>query len=178
MKESENANGIKPPCATRHFQFSLSTALLAMTAAVVLLTASVLLPPEVIAFVAGSAIVFVILWLGELIRAQFAARRSLPIGSMMLTSLSVLIIILVLLPLPGGRGPVQYAAGHAGAMFVFNLRVATILVLTFSPLLCGLIGLVRMGLGMPARFGWLIAAIASYIVAWYIVGKQGFFPTV
>jgi hypothetical protein len=169
----------------KRFQFSLGTALLVITVAAGLLAAGVLLPPRlrqllfsVLVFVASWGIVFLVLWMGEHIRARYGEPRSLPIGSMMLTSVSALVIILVLLPLPGGRGDVQLWVHDARAMFAFDLRGATMLSLFFSPLLCGLIGKLRLDLGSPARFGWLIAAIVSYIAAWYLVVTQAFLPLV
>jgi len=176
---------IKTVMWKKRFQFRLRTALLLMTVAAVLLGAGSLLPRglrqltiAVLVILAGSTFLFLVLWWVDQIVARNDSPRSLPIGSMMLTSVSTIIIVLVLLPLPGGRGPVQLWAGDATAMFVFTLRAATNLVMFISPLVCGLIGKIRLDLGGPARFGWLITAIASYVVAWSVVWSQAFFPTV
>jgi hypothetical protein len=167
------------------FQFSLSAALKVLTLVGILLGVGVLLPPGLrrfgaaaLAITIGSAIVFLVLWLAEQSCARFGGHLSLPIGSMMLVSLSVFIIILILLPLPGGRGPVQLAATNEISVFVFDIRGVAMLELLFSPMFCGLIGKVRLEMGMPARFGWLIAAIVSYVLAWYLVGTYEFSPTV
>jgi hypothetical protein len=96
---------------------------------------------------------------------------------MMLTSISTLIIFLVILPLPGGRGPLQLWAADAFAMFVFDLRVATILILPISPIICGLVGKIRLELGEPFQLRWVIAAVTSYFLAWFVVCSQAFFPT-
>jgi hypothetical protein len=169
----------------KRFQFRLRTALLVVTVAAVLLATRSVLPPRllqlviaVLTFLAGATILFFVFWLVDERITGKALRRSYPIGSMMLASVSTLIIVLATLPLSGSRGPVQYAAGNDFAMFFFTMRVVAFLVLLVSPFICGLIGVARLGVGNRPRFGWLVAANASHVLAWYVVFSQGFFPTV
>jgi hypothetical protein len=159
------------------FQFRLRSILLVMTIAAIALAFAPKLTIGILIIAAGSAIVFITLWLGEQVRARFGQPCALPIGSMTLLSISIFMILFVVLPLPGGRGPVQYAAGDAAAMFVFELRIVAVLVMHLSPVLSGTIGLVRLGSGMPARFGWLIAAIVGYLIAWHLIVERDFIPT-
>jgi hypothetical protein len=125
----------------------------------------------------GSAIVFSSVWLVER-RLCRGSIRSFPIGSMILTSISILIAVLSQLPLPGAFGPVQYWAGDSTGMLVFRIRGCAMFLLLLSPLVCGWIGKSRLESWRQHEFGWLFAAVSSYLVAWQCVMIRGFFPTV
>jgi hypothetical protein len=158
---------------------------MATTIVAVLLGVAVLMPPRLRQFSAaslvllgGSAAIFLVLCVGEQVRARFGVPRPLPTGSMTLTSISLSIIVLISLSLPGGSGDVQLWIDDPVAMFVFSLRCATMLALPCSLLLCSSIGKVRLDQGKPTRFGWLIIGIATYVIAWYLFLTREFFPLV
>jgi hypothetical protein len=163
---------------SKQFQFSLRTVLFLITTVAVLLAIWSLLPRDfrlrttaLLAVLVGSGIVFVTIWLCDRVLAKHAEHRSLPIASMMLISTSTWISLLALLPL-------QNWIGDSNGMLVFCIKEWTMLILLTIPILCGLIGKMRLETGRQTRFYWLFAAIASYIIAWQVVGINGFFPTV
>jgi hypothetical protein len=155
-----------------------------MAATAVALAAVSLLPIELRRLVVAGLIIFaastppfLVLWGVDRILIGAGTSRSLPVGGMVLSAVSATIMALASLPLPGSRGPIQYAAGNAAAMFFFDVRVVTILVLLICPIACGVIGIARLGSGTPFRFGWLLIAIATYALTVFTVFSTGFFPT-
>lgn len=81
--------------------------------------------------------------------------------------------------LPGGRGPVQYAAGNPAALLVFDQRFGTILAMCVAPIILGLIGGFRLTTVRHFRAGWFLAAIISYAIAWVVLYLNAWFwPTV
>lgn len=89
-----------------------------------------------------------------------------------------LILVVRLLDLPGGRGPVQYAHGHSLAMLIFNLRVITMLAMLGVPFVALVLAAIRSNsMGPRSTLLWRLAALGSYVVAWLVLFGTQFFPT-
>jgi len=169
--------------------FRLSTLLLLVTIIVCILAVGKALPLGarqvaicVSVVIVASSIVYGLLAGANQTLARKDSLPSLAIGSVVLISVCTTIIVIVLLvslmQVPARTGPIQYATGSPQGMFVFRLRVTTMLFMLVSPIVSGVIGIVRASRGISSRPGWLIAGIASFVVAWIVVMSYSFFPTV
>lgn len=165
------------PKSKKRFQFSLRTLLLTLACVSAYLVVVAALPRIALPALPIAAFVAI---------SVFMLRdppQTVAIGSCVLISVSTwtigFVVISALKILPGSFGPVQYAEGNMLAMFVFNLRIATILVMFVSPIICSLIGAIRLSMGMRVRQDWLAFGIGSYLIAWIVLfWNLWFFPTV
>ena len=100
-----------------------------------------------------------------------------PIASCVLMAVAVWTIGIVSFVgfVPGGFGPVQYAANSPMAMFVFHLRVATMLAMLAAPVLAALIGSARLFFLQQIRLGWVLAGVTCYGIAWAVLFANSWF---
>jgi hypothetical protein len=108
------------------------------------------------------------------------ANRPFPVASCMLVAVATWTVGAVALAtlLPGGAGPVQYAAGSPIAMLIFHQRIGTILAMFLTPFIAAVIGLARVG-RRPIRWRSLCAAVTFYaIAAVMLVTNLWFWPMV
>jgi len=142
-----------------------------------------LLSLAVLPVVMSVALIYILLAVADRRFISHQPSCSRAIGSCILMSVSIWTVAFVLVAswihIPGSFGPVQYSAGNAVAMFVFGLRVGTILMMFCAPVVSFLVGVIRIKLGMDVRIGWLVVAIGSYVAAWITVtSNMQFFPMV
>ena len=107
-------------------------------------------------------------------------RRPFPVGSCMLAALAIwtMCAVVVVGLLPGGTGPVQYAASNSVATFIFNQRGATILAMLVGPAISAVVGLVC-SRRSPTRWHWLLTAVILYGLAWGVLfANLWFWPRV
>jgi hypothetical protein len=167
----------------RRLQFGLRTALLLLTIVAVLLAVGSQLPSDifqiicaVFVIVAGTTTLFFVLYAADRTYVRCNAPRSLAIGSMLLTAVSIWVIAIIFLPLPGSRGSPQFWDARATAVFALTLRIATFFGMLIIPVVCGLIGKIRLEFGNRFRLGWLVAAITAYFAAVAVMIDQVFVP--
>ena len=101
---------------------------------------------------------------------EFGSRRPFSVGSCMLAALAIwtMCAVVVVRLLPGGTGPVQYAASNSVATFIFNQRGATILAMFVGPAISAVVGLVC-SRRSPTRWHWLLTAVILYGLAWGVL---------
>jgi hypothetical protein len=169
----------------KRLQFSLKSVLLVVTLVCVCLAAGAISPRAVLSVLSVAAItapvVFLLIAVDRMLRRDQQPKPA-PIGSFILIAVAAWAIVFVLIAtsirIPGGFGPIQYAAGNAWATFVFMLRIGTILVMVGSPILCSIIGGIRLWMGANFRLGWLAIGIALSFVAWILLFfNPQFMPT-
>jgi hypothetical protein len=166
-------------------QFSLKSVWLVVTLVCLCLAAGAISPRAVLSVLSVAAItapvVFLLIAVDHMLRRDQPPKPA-PIGSFILIAAAAWAIVFVLIAtsirIPGGFGPIQYAAGNAWAMFVFMLRIGTILVMVGSPILCSIIGGIRLWMGTNFRLGWLVVGIVLSLVAWLLLFlNPQFIPT-
>ncbi len=170
----------------KRFYFSLRTVFLALVCVSAYLLAFAALPKLAMPglFIAAFVTIMVYIFTRENRRLEPSdSPQPDAIGSYVLTSVSAWTIGFVLISalriIPGSFGPIQYAGGDMVAMFVFNLRIVTILVMTVSPIVCSLIGSIRLFRGIYAQADWLALGLGSYVIAWVVLfWNLWFIPTV
>lgn len=167
-------------------QVSLKTAVLILSCVAVYLSLIAgigqIAWPLLFVTTAVAGITFLLMYLYHWARSDGVA-QSRPVGSLLLMAVSVWTIGCVVLGglkvVPGGFGPVQYAGGNSLAVFIFEVRIATLLIMVVAPFISSLIGAIRLSAGMHISLGWLIVGASSYVIAWGVLfWNLWFIPTV
>jgi len=177
-----------PPNSKKQFQYSLRLLFYITTVVACILAVGLALPlgaRQLVIYVVVISVtplfMYKFLTKADQILNRKDSRLSPAIGSFVLisicTTITMVVLASVLMDIPGRTGPIQYATGNPNGMSSYCLRLITMLFLLSSPVVSGLIGMVRANRGRYSRFGWRFVAIASFLVAWFVVMSNAFFPT-